>query len=125
MDLTRRIIHRISKFYSIPMNQIRLLMIGVALEQGLNEVNFEVTQEMIKRSIPKLKTASLMREPSTIPAASYLSRQILAYATKVIRRQSDSLFLPIATESSVVFFAFCHYLTWVPTSSCHRQGDNL
>uniref|UniRef100_A0A914YP45 Uncharacterized protein n=1 Tax=Panagrolaimus superbus TaxID=310955 RepID=A0A914YP45_9BILA len=117
-DLTKRIIHRISKFYAIPMNQIRLLMIGVALEQELNQINFELTRDMIKRSFPKLKTASLLREPTSIPAALYLSKQILKYTTKVIERQSDTLFLPIGTESSVVFFAFCHYLTPV-LDLCH------
>uniref|UniRef100_A0AC35GMZ3 Histone H2B n=1 Tax=Panagrolaimus sp. PS1159 TaxID=55785 RepID=A0AC35GMZ3_9BILA len=117
-DLTKRIIHRISKFYSISMNQIRILMIGVALEQELNQINFELTRDMIKRSFPKLKIVSLLREPSSIPAAQYLSQQICSYTTKVIERQSDSLFLPIGTESSVVFFAFCHYLTPV-LDLCH------
>ena len=95
------------------MNHIRMLTIAVALEQDLNQINFEITQDMIKRAYPKLKNVSLIRDPAAIPVALCLSKQILSYASKVIKRQSDALFLPLGSESSTVFFAFCHYLTLV------------
>ncbi|KAE9555168.1 hypothetical protein FO519_001592, partial [Halicephalobus sp. NKZ332] len=131
LDLTRSMIRRISRFYSIPVTQIRLLCVGVVLEQERSHSNFETTSDIITKNLSKLKTASLVKDPMAVEAAIFLSEQIIHYISKITNRQNSVLFLPVQCETSTVFFAYCHYLSpvldlcalniWEKAEVCHLK----